>query len=299
MMTTKLKILLIGATGQVGQSILRAGEVDGSVDWVAPDQHTLNLLNADSIISVLSQHQPHYVINAAAYTDVEKAETDQDACYALNAHAVGVLGRACEAAHVPVIHLSTDYVFDGQQSLPYNEEDTPSPLSIYGASKLEGEKQLQLATDRYILLRVCGVFSPWRKNFVKSIFYAFKENKELRVINDQYCCPTGANDIARVLLAIVKQLECGAQVWGTYHYVAADVTTWHDFAESIVHESAKCLERKPITVTAIKTHEYPTKAKRPANSVLNCQKIRNTFGIQQRSWQDDLVDVINELSKTS
>lgn len=296
---SKIKLLVIGATGQVGQSVVLLGQQDGDFELITPDTKTLDINNEQMMVAALKQHEPDYVINAAAYTDVEKAEEDKDACYALNSDAVGKLANACQQKNVPLLHLSTDYVFDGIQSLPYKEEDEAAPLSVYGMSKLAGEKQLKKYMDHYILLRVCGVFSPWRKNFVKTIFNAFKQDKELRVINDQYCCPTGAHDIARVLLAIIKQLNCGANAWGTYHYVAADVTTWHGFAESIVHEAAKQLKCKPATIMPIKTSEYPTKAKRPQNSVLSCQKILNTFGIQQRSWQEDLVDVICELSRSS
>lgn len=299
MLHQKIKVLVIGATGQVGQSVVLLAQQDSDFELITPDQKTLDINNEKMIVVALAQHQPDYVINAAAYTDVEKAEDDKDACYALNGDAVGKLARACERSHVPLLHLSTDYIFDGLQSLPYIEEDEATPLSVYGMSKLEGEKQLKENMSHYILLRVCGVFSPWRKNFVKTIFNAFKQGKELRVINDQYCCPTGAHDIARVLLAIVKQLHCGANAWGTYHYVAADVTTWHGFAESIVHEAAKQLKCKNVAIAPIKTSEYPTKAKRPSNSVLSCQKILNTFGIQQRSWQEDLVSVVHELSQST
>jgi dTDP-4-dehydrorhamnose reductase len=293
----QIKVLIIGATGQVGQSLVQLGRRDDDFELITPNQKTLDINNQQLITAALTQYQPDYVINAAAYTDVEKAESDADACYALNCDAVGFLGQACEQAKVPLLHLSTDYVFDGTQSLPYKEEDEPAPLSVYGMSKLKGEERLKKTTERYILLRVCGVFSPWRKNFVKTIFNAFKQQKELRVINDQYCCPTGSHDIARVLLAIIKQLHCGANAWGTYHYVAADVTTWHAFAENIVYEAAKQLKSKAIVVSPISTSDYPTKAKRPTNSVLDCQKILNTFGVQQRSWQDDLIEVVRVLSE--
>jgi dTDP-4-dehydrorhamnose reductase len=294
----KIKILVIGATGQVGRSVVEMGNRDDDFLIIAPDRQSLDINNQHSIITTLAQVTPHYVINAAAYTDVEKAEEDQEACYALNCDAVRMLASACVQANIPLLHLSTDYVFDGNQSLPYTEQDETNPISVYGASKLEGEKELKKIMEHYILLRVCGVFSAFRKNFVKTMFMLSQDKKELRVVNDQYCCPTGANDIARVLLAIIKQLNCGATAWGTYHYVAADITTWHDFADAVVHEAALVLKRELAEVTPITTKEYPTKAKRPVNSVLDCQKILNTFGIQQRSWQSDMVEVVNVLSKT-
>lgn len=294
----KINILVIGATGQVGRSVVEMANRDDDFLVIAPDRQSLDINNQHSIITTLEQAAPHYVINAAAYTDVEKAEEDQEACYALNRDAVRMLASVCAQANVPLLHLSTDYVFDGNQSLPYTEQDETNPISVYGMSKLEGERELQKAIEHYILLRVCGVFSPFRKNFVKTMFMLSQDKKELRVVNDQYCCPTGANDIARVLLAIIKQLNCGATAWGTYHYVAADVTTWHDFADAVVHEAALTLKRDLADVIPITTKEYPTKAKRPVNSVLDCQKILNTFGIQQRSWQSDMVEVVNVLSKT-
>lgn len=294
----KINILVIGATGQVGRSVVEMANRDDDFLVIAPDRQSLDINNQASIITTLEQAAPHYVINAAAYTDVEKAEEDKEACYALNRDAVRMLASVCAQANVPLLHLSTDYVFDGNQSLPYTEQDETNPISVYGMSKLEGEKELQKAMEHYILLRVCGVFSPFRKNFVKTMFMLSQDKKELRVVNDQYCCPTGANDIARVLLAIIKQLNCGATAWGTYHYVAADITTWHDFADAVVHEAALTLKRDLADVIPITTKEYPTKAKRPVNSVLDCQKILNTFGIQQRSWQSDMVEVVNVLSKT-
>lgn len=293
-----IKILVIGATGQVGRSLVELGKRDQEFEVIALDHQTLDITHQQSIVSALTEHTPHYVINAAAYTDVEKAEEDQDACYALNGDAVRLLGQACAQAKVPLLHLSTDYVFDGNKSLPYTEQDETNPVSVYAFSKLAGEKALQEVMEQYIVLRTCGVFSPWRKNFVKTIFTAAQNKTELKVVNDQYCCPTGANDIARVLLAIIKQLNCGANAWGVYHYVAADVTTWCEFADAIVHESSLILKRQLAAVTPITTKEYPTKAKRPANSVLDCQKILNTFGIQQRSWQSDMVDTIKELSQS-
>lgn len=293
----KIKLLVIGATGQVGRSVVELAEHDDDFLVITPDRQALDINNQKAIVSALAESTPDYVINAAAYTDVEKAESDQEACYALNRDAVRMLGSACAQANIPLLHLSTDYVFDGNQSLPYTEQDEPNPISVYGLSKLEGEKELQKTMKHYILLRVSGVFSAFRKNFVKTMFLAAQDKKELRVVNDQYCCPTGANDIARVLLAIIKQLNCGAAAWGTYHYVAADITTWHDFADAIVNEAALTLKRELATVLPITTSEYPTKAKRPINSVLDCQKILNTFGIQQHSWQPDMVNVVKILSE--
>jgi dTDP-4-dehydrorhamnose reductase len=297
MSPNKIKLLVIGATGQVGRSVVELAHHDDDFLVIAPDRQALDINNQKSIVAALAESTPDYVVNAAAYTDVEKAESDEEACYALNRDAVRMLGSACAQANIPLLHLSTDYVFDGNQSLPYTEQDETNPISVYGLSKLEGEKELQKTMAHYILLRVCGVFSPWRKNFVKTMFLVAQDKKELRVVNDQYCCPTGANDIARVLLAIIKQLNCGSTAWGTYHYVAADITTWHDFADAIIHEAALTLKRDLAAITPITTSEYPTKAKRPTNSVLDCQKILNTFGIQQRSWQSDMVDVIKMLSE--
>jgi dTDP-4-dehydrorhamnose reductase len=194
-----------------------------------------------------------------------------------------------------LLHLSTDYVFDGKKNTPYVETDLPAPLSVYGLSKFRGEQELIKHHPHHILLRVSGVFSPWRHNFVKSILKASRESKQLKVVNDQQCCPTGAGDIARVILAIIKQLNCGANAWGIYHYVAADVMTWHGFAQAIVHEAKKYISLEVEEIIAISSSDYATRAPRPANSVLDCQKILNTFGIQQRSWDEELSSVIKQL----
>jgi dTDP-4-dehydrorhamnose reductase len=274
--------LLLGANGQVGRALARTGEV------VALTRLELDLADESAVQAALDRLRPTCVINGAAYTAVDRAESESAAAMAINAHAVGDLARACAERGVALVHFSTDYVFDGSQRRAYLESDPPGPLSVYGASKLLGEELLREQLERHWILRVAWVFSPDGGNFVKTILRLGQEREELRVVDDQHGCPTPAAVVAQTTLAMIDQVPCG-----TYHLACGPALSWHRFAEEIL-ECGR-LAGMPIRcqrVIAIPSAEYPTPARRPANSVLNDSKLRALLDLPKewRPWLERCVD---------
>ena len=286
-----MKLLVTGATGQVGREICALADRLG-IDCQGLSSTQLDLTRETKVWRAVRRAKPTCVINAAAYTAVDAAEDNREECLGVNRDAVSYLGKSCERLGVPVLHLSTDYVFGGDQVSPYAETDEPRPLNVYGDSKLQGEQALASVLDEHIILRVSWVFSEWRSNFVKTMVRSCQERETLQVVDDQRGCPTPATDIARVLIAMVQQLDCGANDWGTYHYCGREVTSWYQLCQDIVAETRKYGAVATEAVIPIKTHEYPYRAQRPLNSVLTCRSILESFGIQQRSWKPELARVV-------
>ena len=237
------------------------------------------------------------IINAAAYTAVDLAEDEFAQAYAVNAQGVENLAKIAQLHKCPVIHISTDYVFSGQGSEPYREDDDTQPLSIYGQTKLSGEELLRSILAEHVILRVSWVFGQYGKNFVKTIIRLAKEREQLKIVDDQVGNPTAAADIARVLLLIAKQIEQGSNAWGTYHYCNAPSLSWYDFASAIIEESRDYQTLCVQTIEPIMTSQFPTKAKRPMNSRLNCDKILAVFGIEQQQWRPYLRQMIRGMSE--
>jgi dTDP-4-dehydrorhamnose reductase len=237
---------------------------------------------------------PDLVINAAAYTAVDKAESEQDLAFAINRDGPANLASVCDAARIPLLHLSTDYIFDGQKRTAYIETDAPAPLSIYGASKLAGEVAVRERLERHIILRTAWVFSTHGTNFVKTILRLSAERPELRVVDDQFGGPTPAGAIADALLVIAAVLRQGATAWGTYHYSGAPVTSWCRFARAII-DTASRQRGRTIPVVPIATADYPTAARRPANSALDCARIASSFGLVQPEWPCALAAAVDAL----
>lgn len=295
-----MTVLVFGGNGQLGQELLRAlaplGEVvattrsgqlaDGSpcevADFNAPD----------ALAAVLDRVQPTLVVNAAAYTAVDRAEGERDAAWRANAEAPGVIARWCAAAGVPLVHYSTDYVFDGQGSRPYREDDATAPLGVYGESKLAGEDAVRAAGGRHMIFRTAWVYASHSANFLRTMLRVGAERDVLRVVADQVGTPTPAALIADVT---AQALQHPGALSGTWHLTAAGETSWHGFAEAIFAEAVAAgkLSRAP-TVEAITTAEYPTPAKRPAYSHLDVARIQSDFGVVLPSWQDGLKRVIAE-----
>ncbi len=295
-----MTVLVFGGNGQLGQELLRAlaplGEVvattrsgqlaDGSpcevADFNAPD----------ALAAVLDRIQPTLVVNAAAYTAVDRAEGERDAAWRANAEAPGVIARWCAAAGVPLVHYSTDYVFDGQGSRPYREDDATAPLGVYGESKLAGEDAVRAAGGRHMIFRTAWVYASHSANFLRTMLRVGAERDVLRVVADQVGTPTPAALIADVT---AQALQHPGALSGTWHLTAAGETSWHGFAEAIFAEAVAAgkLARAP-TVEAITTAEYPTPAKRPAYSHLDVARIQSDFGVVLPSWQDGLKRVIAE-----
>jgi dTDP-4-dehydrorhamnose reductase len=291
-------ILVTGANGQLGSELMRrASRFAVTAEGLSSQQ--LDITDARAVRQAVLESGATVVVNAAAYTAVDKAESEEPRAFAVNRDGTANLAASCSEADIPLIHVSTDYVFDGTKETAYTEADPVHPVSVYGASKEAGEQALRTTWPRHIILRTAWVYSVFGNNFVKTMLRLARERDSLRVVADQHGCPTAAGDIAEAILSIVQRISGGTDIeWGTYHYCGAGTTTWHGLAEAIVQLAAPALGRT-IPVVPITTADYPTPAKRPANSVLDCSKIRVQLGIQPRPWRESLQEVVTELLETS
>lgn len=291
-----MKILVFGAGGQVGREICRAAWPP-SFELVALDRRAADITDAVVVSAVIARERPDLIINLAAYTAVDRAESEPDRAWAVNCAGVAHVAAICGEDVAPLVHLSTDYVFDGCKSEPYHEKDAVNPLNTYGRSKEAGERAVRAAAPRHIILRTAWVYGAYGANFVKTMLRLGAERPVLRVVADQRGCPTAAADIAAALIAIACRIERGATDWGTFHFTAAGSTSWHGFAEEIV-DLALALGAWPgeagPRVEPITTDQYPTAARRPMNSVLDCAKIA-ALGISPPPWQSSLPAVVREL----
>jgi dTDP-4-dehydrorhamnose reductase len=291
-----MKILITGAQGQVGKELVSIANQRG-FDVIAAGRAELDITKLKNIESYVEVHQPDLVINAAAYTAVDKAEEEQYIAYAINRNGVANLAAVSKEKNIPLLHISTDYVFDGAKSEAYSENDAVSPLGIYGISKWQGEEAIRQTLSQHIILRVAWVFGAQGNNFVKTMLRLAKDRDELNVVADQFGRPSPAKYIAKTLIALAEQYQKEKMLeWGTYHYCGDEKVSWCGFAEEIFKQAKEQgLIKKEIKVNAITTAEYPTPAKRPKNSMLDCQKIKNTFGIEMPSWKESLNQVLTEL----
>jgi dTDP-4-dehydrorhamnose reductase len=287
-----VKILLVGSRGQLGWELLRATKECG-LDCEGLDTPQFDLTDKGAVERMLGREEFSLIINAAAYTAVDKAESERDQAFAVNAEGPRYLALACAKNNMPLIHISTDYVFDGSKKTPYTESDPIFPMGVYGESKAAGEASVRDNLNKHLILRTSWLYSTHGNNFVKTILHLAAEREELRVVADQYGCPTYAADLAAAILHIAEQIRSGRAIpYGTYHYCGKGVTTWHGFAEKICEIWAKHVPLKVKNIRPISTEEYPTAAKRPLNSALDCSKIKNVFGIQRRPWQDSLAEML-------
>lgn len=305
-----MKTLLLGAGGQLGQAFLREQLKAPWADIVPATRlgqvhhdraEVVDLTDASSLSALLDRVQPAVIINAAAYTAVDRAESEEALATQINGHSLATLGSWAAAQGALVVHFSTDYVFDGNKSTPYQVDDPAAPINAYGRSKLAGELALRNSHAPHFLFRTAWVHSPWGNNFVLSMLRLARERPELRIVNDQFGSPTPASLIAGASLAAIQRwLLAGAAertaLEGTYHLVSDGVTTWHDFATRIFQKAsdAGLLQDTP-RVVAIGTSDYPTAARRPAWSVLDNASFRQRFGLELPDWRDGLDDTINKL----
>jgi len=291
-------ILLLGANGQLGQELRRALAPLGTIvattrSGALPDGSACEVADFDqpaSLAALLDRVRPTVVVNAAAYTAVDRAEDDREAAFRANAEAPGVLAHWCAQAGVPLVHYSTDYVFDGQGTRPYREDDATAPLGVYGASKLAGEQAIRAAGGRHLIFRTAWVYASHSANFLRTMLRVGAERDVLRVVADQIGTPTPAALIADVT---AQALQHDGALSGTWHLTAKGETSWHGFAEAIFADAVATgvLPRAP-NVEAITTAEYPTPAKRPAYSHLDVAKLEQDFGVVLPRWQDGLKRVI-------
>ncbi|MGO2511199.1 dTDP-4-dehydrorhamnose reductase [Marinomonas polaris] len=279
-----MRILLTGKNGQLGrcfQDVL----TETNHELFAYGSTELNIADASLVAAVVQQVNPDIIVNAAAYTAVDKAETDSENAYLVNATGPELLAKQAAALNIPLIHVSTDYVFDGEAIMPYLPSDKTNPQGVYGASKLAGERAAIAACDKYIILRTSWVFSEYGNNFVKTMVRLAKERDALSVVADQYGCPTYAGDLAKAILHICEQHEQDKPLaWGTYHYCGDTPTSWHGFARAIFAkaELSGVIAKRP-QLKAISSDQYPTPAKRPEYSIMSTESL-SIIGVSPSDW---------------
>ena len=288
-----MKILVLGAGGQVGTELCRR-QWPAGYRIIATDRPGIDITHRDEVFAALARERPDILINAAAYTAVDRAETEPEAAWAGNCEGPGHLAAACREAGTPLLHISTDYVFDGTKSDPYREDDPVNPLGVYGGSKEAGERAVRAELTEHVILRTAWLYSAHGHNFVKTMLRLADNHPKLRVVADQRGSPTAAFDIAEALAAITLKIAAGEARWGTFHFAGTGDVTWHGFAEAIF-ELAAPWRGTPPGVATITTAEYPTPAQRPANSVLDCSRIAEAYGIVPLAWRDALARVVGEL----
>ena len=296
-------ILLTGASGQVGWELQRL--LAGSYSIVAPGREQLDLASPDSIRKAVCEIKPDIILNPAAYTAVDKAESVPELAMAVNGVAPGVLAEEAKRLNALLVHYSTDYVFNGNKSAPYTESDTPNPQCVYGNTKLAGERAVQEVGGKHLILRTSWVYGIHGGNFMKTILRLAKERSELRIVADQFGAPTWARLLATSTALILSRWQAKGfdkNQSGVYHLTAEGHTNWQQYAEEIVRLARQyddSLKSKSIAIHPIATHEYPLPAKRPANSVLATEKIKHTFGLNLPEWRDDLAACMRELYSSS
>jgi dTDP-4-dehydrorhamnose reductase len=288
-----LNILVFGAGGQVGHEVGRAA---WPASWrvAALDRAAADITLPDSVERAFARERADLAINLAAYTAVDRAESEPEAASAANEAGARNVALSCAARHTPLVHLSTDYVFDGSKTAPYREDDPVNPLGVYGRSKEAGERAVREALGTHVILRTAWVFGSHGGNFVKTMLRLGAERPVLRVVADQRGSPTAAADIAAALVAIARRIADGAAQWGTFHFTGSGATTWHGFAEAIFEEAAAQGRKRP-RVEPIATADYPTAAHRPANSILDCSRIARDYAIAAPDWRPSLAAVLREL----
>ncbi len=300
-MKIRPKILLTGASGQVGWELRRSLSSLGEV--IAPDSRTLNLYDMSAARQVLRHIAPNIIVNSAAYTAVDKAEAETDYAGALNHIALGFLGEEAAKLDALLVHFSTDYVFNGSGHQPWSEADDCDPLNVYGETKLLGEREIQLSGCRHLVFRTSWVYGARGKNFLLTMRKLMQEKSELKIVADQVGAPTWCRDLAEATAQILSQLHASSaqwgarEPWGIYHMCNSGAVSWHGFAEAI--RAHAVMNHLPVTacLLPILSREYPTPARRPLNSRLNCDKLEQTFGLRLQDWQTALALCLGDMEE--
>ncbi len=289
-----MKILLLGKNGQVGWELRRT--LSPLAEVVAVDYPEVDFSDVAALRRLVAEARPEVVVNAAAYTAVDKAETEKALCHQINATGPGVLAEEASKLGALIVHYSTDYIFDGAKPTPYVETDQPNPLGAYGESKLAGDDAVRASGADHLIFRLCWVYGARGQNFMLTMQRLAREREKLRVVRDQWGCPTWSRMIAETTALALKQVapsKARSNYSGEYHLAASTHTSWHGFASRII-EMMPETERKCREVEGIPTAEYPTPAKRPAYSVLNCDKLQKTFGLRLPDWETSLRQVLDK-----
>jgi dTDP-4-dehydrorhamnose reductase len=281
-------IVVFGASGQLGQCLKTAAQAEGLTHIYFPAENEADILNKEGLKRVFEAYKPAWCINCAAYTAVDKAEDDQDLARKINKTGPENLSLLCQEYNAVLIHTSTDFVFKGDIPAPLKENDIARPINVYGLTKLEGEQEVSRILEKYFILRTSWLYSEYGNNFVKTMLRLGTERDELKIIADQTGTPTYAMDLAACILNIIA---AGSTAYGTYHYSNEGVASWYDFAKAIFD-----ISQTSVRVFPINTSEYPTRALRPAYSVMDKTKIKQTFGIEIPYWRDSLIICIGKLN---
>lgn len=286
-----MRVLITGCNGQVGYCLTEC--LKDKADMLALDYEGLDITDQRAVNTTVSSFKPDYIINAAAHTAVDRAEEEVERSNAINRDGPQYLAEAAQQVDAVMLHISTDYVFDGEGEKPYLESDQTAPQGVYGQSKLSGELAVAQGCTKHLILRTAWVFGEHGNNFVKTMLRLAQTRDELSIVGDQFGGPTYAGDIADALIAMIEYIEQGQQpAWGTYHFSGMPYASWYDFAAKIFQlaESKGVLDKHP-KLSSIPTSAYPTPAKRPANSRLDCRKIENQFGIKPSDWNAALENI--------
>ena len=283
-----MNLLIIGSNGQLGWEICRQGEERG-FDIIPLDFPEIDITNREYLNEKIAPYDFDILINCAAYTAVDKAESEHELAYSVNRDGSLFLAEICAEKNVPLVQVSTDYVFSGNKDVCNLETDLIEPLGVYGKSKAEGEDRVRTILDNHLILRTSWLYGVHGHNFVKTMLKLGKEREEIRVVADQYGCPTFAADLAEAILDIVSQYDKAQKItWGTYHFCGSGSTTWHGFASKIFEIAKSYDQFKVEKVIPIKTTEYPTPAERPKNSVMDCSLLKGCFNINPPLWEESL-----------
>lgn len=287
-----MKILVTGSNGQLGSCLVKQLSLMPDIEFLAVDREQLDIIDSAAIARLVNQFKPDAIINAAAYTAVDKAEQEVELSYAINRDGPQYLAEAANQVGAVIIHISTDYVFAGNKEGEYLETDATDPQGVYGKSKRAGELAVAAACPRHFILRTAWVFCETGNNFVKTMLHLAQNRDEFGVVCDQFGGPTYAGDIAKTLIVIAKAISKGNQSFGIYHYSGLPHVNWHQFAYEILRQAkSQGLLNKDIRVNAITSEQYPTPAKRPINSKLDCNKILHYFGIEASDWRTALIRI--------
>lgn len=282
------KILVVGGNGQLGNCIRKiAPDFELDYEFIFTDSQLLDVTDEDQVNSFFYDNKPDFCINASAFTAVDLAEKEKEKAFAVNADGVAYLAQACKEYNTVFIHVSTDYVFDGETNLCYSEDDFTSPIGVYGESKLKGEELALDANSKTIILRTSWLYSEFNKNFVKTMLHLFSQKEELGIVADQFGQPTNANDLADAIMNII---ETPQKSYGIFHFSNYPETTWFEFAQKIAE-----LSKSPIKLNALTTEQYPTPAKRPKRSTMCLDKIEEVYKIEPKHWENSLEECLDIL----
>ena len=284
-------VLVTGANGQLGQSIQFIANQYPNVQFIYTDYQELDITNFESCHTVFAKYKPQFCINTAAYTAVDKAESEAEKAHLINVIGPENLAKVCKEYNTILLHISTDFIFDGTSTQPYLETDIPNPKSVYGQTKLDGELAVQKNWEKHFIIRTSWVYSQFANNFMKTMLRLASERDSLSVVNDQIGTPTYAVDLAEVLMNIIQSsITNKPSPFGIYNFSNEGVCSWYDFAAAIFHQKGITIDLQPIPTSA-----YPTPAKRPSYSVLDKSKIKNTFNLKINDWKTSLNSCLNQL----